>query len=81
MAVRTTDRKAVVIEWDPRDYDGDVVIEATGAEGDVHTAAPVPNDGDTYLSYPSDFTGESKIRILAGDDSGDVIDEGTIAVY
>jgi len=78
MAVKTSDRKAFVVEWDPGDYAGQVVIEATGAEDDVHTTQSMPNDGDAYLSYPADFTGSSKVRVLGED--GTVVDEGEISV-
>lgn len=81
MAVKTNvERKAVEISWDPRDHDGDVIIEAVGEAGDVHTTLAMPNDGYAPLSYPADFTGESKIRVLDAEDPENVIDEGSISV-
>jgi hypothetical protein len=77
--VINTTRKAVEIEWEPGDYQGEVKVYATGSEGDVHNTAAGPNDGLAALSYPMDFRGESSIEIKSVVDDL-VIDQGTIEV-
>lgn len=75
-----TERRAVEVRWDPGD-DPDVTevqVFATGAAGDVHNTAVMPNDGLCAVSYPSDFAGTSEVEVR--DLDGNVVDSGTIEV-
>jgi hypothetical protein len=73
-----SEKKAIELQWDPGEYDGDVTLELTGGAGDVHTTRPGPNDGYAPVTYPAEFTGSTQVRVLDAD--GNVIDEGSIEV-
>lgn len=79
MAVEVnTQRKGVSISWDPGKYEGLVTVVATGANGDVHNKAPVPNTGEAGVFFPADFKGKASIEILDAFDN--VIDSGEVKV-
>lgn len=73
-----TERKLVEVSYNPGDYEGSVVVYATGEAGDVHNTAELPNDGLAVLAYPSDFSGSSAIEVR--DLEGNVLDSGSISV-
>ena len=74
-------RKAVNITWDAEAVGADAVDIYTfnPANGDTSSRKDLPNDGEAVLTYPSDFTGTSRVFVVpAGTDLPDPPETGTI---
>lgn len=70
-------RKAVVVEWDPGDYEGPVSLKTSSGDDTSGTNLD-SNQGFAALTYPSDHTGST--HVVVETENGDVLDEFDIEV-
>jgi hypothetical protein len=72
----STDRRAVEVKWEGTS-ENDVHLRLT-RNGDISETPFAKNDGRAPVTYPSDFTGTTKVEVL--DLDGNLIDSGEITV-
>ena len=75
-----TERKALVLQWDPGSYEGPVEIVTVNANDgdDVSSTELVSNPGYAAVSFPLEHSGSFNASVVDAD--GNVLDESEGAI-
>lgn len=80
MVAVSYDRKAILVTWDPGDYEGEVALYFTNPSdsSDVSNTDARDNDGEAVATVPATFIGAILCEVR--DSDGNVIDSGTLSI-